>query len=186
MVSNHIITLIDFGGAKMRFTSLSQRPTYLWSPGYGAPEQQSGEYYFQSDIYGVGATMYFLLTGEHPCTLPPLSPRSENPQITHELDRIVQMATFMDPDQRFQTATEMKENLLGVYKPNLEYNPRIIVGSKEYQIKDSLTIGRGGGKVCPDVVINDPEKYVSKIHARIVADGSDHWIERHSESSTVN
>ena len=185
MLHEHFIKLIDFGGAKMRFTSLQRGPTYLWSPGYGAPEQQAGQYYFQSDIYGVGTTMYFLLTGEDPCTLPPLSPRRKNPGVTRELDNIVKKATTMDPDKRFQTATEMKDTLLGLYKPTGAYNPRIIVGSKEFPVEDSLTLGRGGGRVHPDVTVHDPEKYLSKIHARVLTDAEGgHWIEDCSVNGT--
>lgn len=186
MVFQNIIKLIDFGGAKMRFTSLGQKPTYLWTPGYGAPEQHAGECYYQSDIYGVGATLYFLLTGKDPCTVPPLSPRKENPKVSKDLDTIVRKATDLDPDKRFQTVTEMKNKIFGVYKPKLAYNPRIIIGSKEHGItEDSVTIGRGGIKVRPDIIINDPERYISKIHARI-SKGSEgkFWIQDCSINGT--
>jgi serine/threonine protein kinase len=111
MVTQNKIKLIDFGGAKMRFTSLGQESTFLWTPGYGAPEQLWGHSYFQSDIYGVGATLYFLLTGEDPRSIPPLSPRNENPRVSKNIDILVRKAPELDPDMRFQTATEMKKAL---------------------------------------------------------------------------
>lgn len=186
MIHEDTVKLIDFGGAKMRYTSLGQKPTYLWTPGYGAPEQHAGECYFQSDIYGVGATLYFLLTGKDPCTVPPLSPCGENPRANKDLDRIVRKATDIDPNKRFQTVTEMKNKIRGIYKPHLKYNPRIIIGSKEYRITQrSVTIGRGGINIRPDIVINDPERYLSKIHARIFkGTQGKFWIEDCSINGT--
>lgn len=113
IVSGKTIKLIDFSGA----ISSGSEPDYLWTPGYGAPEQPRGEYYFQSDIYGLGATLYFLLTGKDPCKVAPLSPQSENLVVSEDLDRIVRKATAIDPYERFQTETEMKKMILGSYKP---------------------------------------------------------------------
>jgi serine/threonine protein kinase len=186
MITGNFIRLIDFGGAKMRFTSVSQKGSILYTPGYGAPEQQAGESYFQSDIFGVGATMYFLLTGEDPCTLPPLSPCSRNPRVGRMLDTVVRKATHTDPNKRYQTATEMKDALTGVVKPVPAYGPRLIIGSKETRLTKRLsTIGRGGVNVYPDVRILDPEKYISKVHAKISRDNTGkYWIEDCSVNGT--
>jgi serine/threonine protein kinase len=177
MISQNTVKLIDFGGAKMRFTSLTQKGSILYTPGYGAPEQQAGESYFQSDVFGVGATMYFLLTGADPCTPPPLSPSHLNPHINATLDRIVRKATHIDPNNRFQTVSEMKNALSGVRR--LVFGPRLIVGSTQFNItKSPFSIGRGGLNVYPDILIPDPERYISKIHAQIIKDaGGKMWIE---------
>jgi len=120
MISGRNIKLMGFHCSKMRFASLRKKKgTILYTPGYVAPEQRKGESYFQSDIFSVGVTMYFLLTGRDPCKFPPFSPRNENPTISKDLDRIVQKATRMDPNNRFQTATEMKEAIRESYKSPL-------------------------------------------------------------------
>jgi serine/threonine-protein kinase len=186
MISQNTAKLIDFGGAKMRFTSVTRKGSILYTPRYGAPEQQAGESYFQSDIFGVGTTMYFLLTGEDPCTPPPLSPCAQNPRVSTVLDSIIQKATNISPDQRFQTATEMKDALRGILKPAPVFNPRLIIGSKEAILTKRIsTIGRGGINVYPDVRILDPEKYISKIHAKILRDSQGrYWIEDCSINGT--
>lgn len=185
MITQNTVKLIDFGGAKMRFTSLPQKGSILYTPGYGAPEQQTGDASFQSDVYGVGATLYFLLTGKDPCTLPPLSPYCENLNISQVLDSIVQKATHIDPHQRYQTVREMKNALAGIVKRAPAYNPRLIIGSREYNIvKSPTTIGRGGVGVYPHIRILDPEKYISKIHAQISRDSKGYWLEDCSINGT--
>lgn len=62
--------LLDFGAVK-QIRSItdghSQRSTTIYTPGYAAPEQIGGrKVYPATDIYGLGATAIFLLTGRHP------------------------------------------------------------------------------------------------------------------------
>ena len=186
MITGNTVKLIDFGGAKMRFTSIQQKKSYLYTPGYGAPEQQAGDPNFQSDIFGVGATMFFLLTGKDPCTSPPLSPCRLNPRVDRNLDSIIQKSTDTNSNLRYLTVKEMKNAIFGIYRAKPAYNPRIIIGSKEHGItKSFLTIGRGGSNVRPDILINDPERYISKIHAKVFKDSQgNYWLEDCSANGT--
>jgi serine/threonine protein kinase len=187
MVTSIDIKLIDFGGAKMRFTSVSnKKKTYLYTPGYGAPEQQAGGFCFQSDIFAVGATLYFLLTGKHPCTPPPLSPSKESSSVGRNLDNVIKKATSFDPNQRYQTVSEMRSAIFGAYSHGTAFDPRVIIGSREYRIGTTpFTLGRGGGGVTPNVKIDDPEQYISRIHAKIVKDaGGNYYIEDCSINGT--
>lgn len=58
--------MIDFGAARQAMASRTM--TRIGTPGYAAPEQmaQEGRPDAQSDIYGLGATFYSLITGKAP------------------------------------------------------------------------------------------------------------------------
>ncbi len=59
--------LIDFGVAKVLVSrSISQTGTIVGTPDYMPPEQAYGKVFPGSDLYGLGATCLYLLTGEKP------------------------------------------------------------------------------------------------------------------------
>ncbi|MGH2508980.1 MAG: serine/threonine protein kinase, partial [Ktedonobacteraceae bacterium] len=63
--------LIDFGIARRFKPGQSKDTTPLGSPGFAAPEQYGkAQTTTRSDIYGLGATLYFLLTGYDPASSP--------------------------------------------------------------------------------------------------------------------
>ncbi len=58
--------LVDFGIAKEYEPDSTTTTVRRCSPGYGAPEQYSGGTDIRTDIYGMAATMYAVLTGKVP------------------------------------------------------------------------------------------------------------------------
>jgi serine/threonine protein kinase len=58
--------LVDFGIAKAYDTQGTTSAVRRGSPGYGAPENYSAGTNTRTDIYGLGATLYTLLTGDVP------------------------------------------------------------------------------------------------------------------------
>lgn len=69
------MTLIDFGAVKeigtLSFNAETQTlmTSVIGTPGYMAPEQQNGRPFFSSDIYALGRTAIFALTGQSPVEL---------------------------------------------------------------------------------------------------------------------
>lgn len=64
------IVLVDFGASKFIHSTLSGQPgTVIGSAGYAAPEQVLGRATFASDLYSLGVTCLYLLTGISPVDL---------------------------------------------------------------------------------------------------------------------
>jgi serine/threonine-protein kinase len=98
--------LIDFG-ASNQFISKATN-TIVGKQSYIPPEQLRGKTVLQSDIYAAGGTLFYLLTGKDPKALSVSHPNKLVPEITAELDQIVANATAFEPEQRYQTAGELK------------------------------------------------------------------------------
>ncbi len=103
------VKLVDFGIARPYVEDSDN--THVVSAGYSPPEQYWGAADPRSDVYALGATMYFLLTGEEPLALQTSSPRKMSMDISEHSDMIVQRATAQDLLLRYQSALEMKEDI---------------------------------------------------------------------------
>lgn len=68
---NHIgqIYLVDFGSVKTSFAQQNGTMTVVGTYGYMPPEQFSGRATAASDLYALGATLIYLVTGKHPADL---------------------------------------------------------------------------------------------------------------------
>jgi outer membrane protein assembly factor BamB/tRNA A-37 threonylcarbamoyl transferase component Bud32 len=112
---NHVM-LVDFGIAK-HFQS-GQKGTMIGTEGYAPPEQYRGEASHLADIYALGATLHHLLTRKDPRLEAPFyfqdcPVRKVNPTISPELEAVVNRALQYNPEDRYQSAEEMKEALIG-------------------------------------------------------------------------
>lgn len=100
------LVLIDFG-ASNQFISKATN-TIVGKQSYIPPEQLRGKTVLQSDIYAAGGTLFYLLTGKDPKALSVSHPNKLVPEISVELDQIIANATAFEPEQRYQTAGELK------------------------------------------------------------------------------
>lgn len=120
-----IVWVTDFGLAKTTDAEdLTQAGDIVGTIRYMAPERFDGVGDHRVDIYALGLTLYELLTlrpafssHQRPKLLEqvmaanPPKPRSINPSIPRDLETIVLKAIARDPALRYQTASEMAEDL---------------------------------------------------------------------------
>jgi len=103
------ITLIDFGAANEFISHLTG--TLIGKQCYIPPEQFRGEASPQSDIYALGGTLHFLLTGCDPEPITPSHPRDVNPQISSTLDDLIARATAPETSDRLGSAEDFLNSL---------------------------------------------------------------------------
>ncbi len=105
--------LIDFGIARLFKPEQPGDTLVIGTPGYAPPEQYGqGQTDARSDLYGLGATLHHLLSGQAPVSMP-LPPLEDIcPDITPGLARAVARATALDPAQRYPDAAALRHDLL--------------------------------------------------------------------------
>jgi serine/threonine protein kinase len=111
-----LILLLDFGAARSVLSFDGRTVTVIFAPDFAAPEQQMlrGELGPCSDIYGVGATLFYLLTGT---VLPPLSEHTKRrtvasvqaaaPLIPNTIAALIARCVEIEAPKRYQTADEL-------------------------------------------------------------------------------
>ncbi len=111
------ISVVDFGIAKV-FES-DQKNTMVGTQGYSPPDQYRGEATPKVDIYALGATLHHLITLKDPQLEAPFSfaerPIADiNSNVSSELISVVGQALEYKPEDRYSSASEMKEALINV------------------------------------------------------------------------
>lgn len=109
------VYLVDFGIA--RFFNPVSRGTMIGTQGYAPPEQYRGQVEPRSDLYALGATMHYLLTGRDPQNEPPFSfppVKSLNPDISDEMEMMILKALDPEVENRFLSADEMLGQLMSL------------------------------------------------------------------------
>jgi WD40 repeat protein len=119
----------DFGLAKRSDdeSSLTLSGTIVGTPSYMAPEQASGQNVAVTavtDVYGLGAVLYALLTGRAPfvadtilktieqvCGDSPVPPSRINPRVGRDLETICLRCLEKDPWRRYASANALAQDL---------------------------------------------------------------------------
>ncbi|MDI7252492.1 MAG: PASTA domain-containing protein, partial [Actinomycetota bacterium] len=121
------VKVMDFGIAREgNGSGFTQTGVVMGTPQYISPEQaQGGPVDGRSDIYSLGVVLYEMLTGRVPFDDPnpvtvayrqvredPIPPSVIDPEIPPALEAVVMKAMAKNPANRYQTAQEMKADLL--------------------------------------------------------------------------
>lgn len=83
------------------------------TPGYMAPEVAEGDGPVdqRADVYGLGATVYFALTGQEPTSNSPTTPSKLRHDLPPGTDEVLLRALAKDPESRWPTARAFAEAL---------------------------------------------------------------------------
>jgi HEAT repeat protein len=118
--------ITDFGIARALGTVTRDTVLDYGTHAYLAPERlRRGDVVdARTDVYALGAVLYFLVTRRHPFTgrssravlrkvleRDPVPPRQLSPRLSLDAETIILKAMEKEPDQRYQTVAELQEEL---------------------------------------------------------------------------
>ncbi|MCC6146759.1 MAG: serine/threonine-protein kinase [Anaerolineaceae bacterium] len=127
------VFLVDFGLAKFSQSGVATTSgAQALTPGYAPPEQYGQGTEPRSDIYSFGASLYAMLTNKLPedglaramgnAALTPIT--SINPKVNQALSHIIEKAMAVQPEDRYQTADDLKLALIGLLPPESDFSDK--------------------------------------------------------------
>jgi serine/threonine-protein kinase len=128
IAKNGQVKVMDFGIARAISDSaatIAETSAIVGTAQYFSPEQARGEAVdARTDLYSTGVVLFELLTGQAPfrgenpvavayqhVNQNPIPPSTQNPKVSPALDAVVLRALSKDRFQRFQSATEFREEV---------------------------------------------------------------------------
>jgi tRNA A-37 threonylcarbamoyl transferase component Bud32 len=108
LLSDGSVALVDFGAANEFLGTATG--TLIGKQSYISPEQFRGKANPASDLYSLGATIYFLLSGQDPEALCQSHPRQLNPFLSEEVDALVADLTALEAAKRPSDAGQVMES----------------------------------------------------------------------------
>lgn len=146
------VKVMDFGIARAGNTTMTQTGSVLGTAHYVSPEQAQGRTLTAgSDLYSLGVVLYEAATGRLPFDAdtpvavalkqvnePPRPPRSIRPDLDPGLEAIILKAMAKSPTQRYESADEMRRDLL-----------RVVQGKEVDAVVPVMAAGIGGAAAAP-------------------------------------
>jgi serine/threonine-protein kinase len=145
--TTNAVKVMDFGIARAiadSGNSVTQTAAVIGTAQYLSPEQARGESVdARSDVYSLGCVLYEILTGEPPFTgdspvavayqhvrEDPVPPSKRHEGISADLDAVVLKALAKNPDNRYQTAAEMRADLVRVHNGETPEAPKVLTDAE--------------------------------------------------------
>jgi eukaryotic-like serine/threonine-protein kinase len=141
------VKVMDFGIARAiadSGNSVTQTAAVIGTAQYLSPEQARGEAVdARSDVYSLGCVLYEILTGEPPfigdspvavayqhVREDPVPPSQRYEGVSAELDAVVLKALAKNPDNRYQSAAEMRSDLIRVHSGEAPEAPKVLTAAE--------------------------------------------------------
>jgi serine/threonine-protein kinase len=153
------VKVMDFGIARALADShsVTQTAAVIGTAQYLSPEQARGESVdARSDVYSLGCVLYEILTGEPPFVgdspvavayqhvrEDPVPPSQRHHGISPELDAVVLKALAKNPDNRYQTAAEMRADLVRVHSGEAPEAPKVMTDAERTSLLSAAPAHRG-------------------------------------------
>lgn len=112
LASDGNLKLIDFNLAQELETAATR--TIVGKHSYIPPEQFRGRPVPESDIYAMGASLFYLLTGVEPEPISVSHPLALRPDIGADIDRLVARATALAVADRYASAADVMADIEGM------------------------------------------------------------------------
>ena len=125
------VKIIDFGIAREYKEHNTEDTKCLGTKGYAAPEQfgGKGQTDARTDVYCLGVTLYYLVTGMNPSEPPyeiyPI--RHWNPKLSSGLEAIILKCTRPNPSERFQSCAELSYALQHYEEYTAQYRSKQVL-----------------------------------------------------------
>ena len=147
------VKVMDFGIARALADGqgVTQTAAVVGTAQYLSPEQARGEQVdARSDVYAAGCVLYELITGVPPFTgdspvavayqhvrEDPTPPSQANPEVSAALDAVVLKAMSKNPANRYQSAAEMRTDLVRVLSGQRQMAPAVMTDADRDLMLDS-------------------------------------------------
>ncbi len=175
------VKVMDFGIARALHdgqAAVTQTAAVIGTAQYLSPEQARGESVdARSDVYAAGCVLFELLTGEPPFTgdspvavayqhvrEDPKAPSQLNPKVSPQLDAIVLKAMSKGPANRYQSAAEMRGDLVRVLSGQRPSAPAVMtaedrtaVMNEQARAPRTQVVSGGGGRHRPAALKSEPD-----------------------------
>jgi eukaryotic-like serine/threonine-protein kinase len=164
--TTNAVKVMDFGIARALAdsgNSVTQTAAVIGTAQYLSPEQARGDSVdARSDVYSLGCVLYEMLTGEPPFTgdspvsvayqhvrEDPVPPSKRYTGISAELDAVVLKALAKNPDNRYQTAAEMRADLVRVHNGEAPEAPKVFTDAERTSMMAATGPGHGSPRTDP-------------------------------------
>lgn len=130
IICRDIVKLIDFDHA-VRIEEAEHLEKRYGMVGFAAPEQYTGDMLDEkTDIYAIGAVLYYMLTGEFPGRYPVYSRQKHGSQLL----QVIKKCLREDPKQRFASAEELKNALEKIKISGIDFKQGVLHGKNALSI----------------------------------------------------